>query len=79
MAEVCPERQDKSISCFGGLCANSIDFGVPVLHGLNFSLHGVALLFYRQGTSAVFSQHACLARLAGMLRMGGSVTRRLLS
>ena len=73
MAEICSERQDKSISCFGGLCANSTDFGVPVLHGLNFPSMVLLYPFYRQGTSAVFSQHACLARLAGMLRMGGSV------
>ena len=73
MAEVCSERQDKSISCFGGLCANSTDFGVPVLHGLNFPSMVLLYPFYRQGTSAMFSQHACLARLAGMLRMGGSV------
>ena len=73
MAEVCSERQDKSISCFGGLCANSTDFGVPVLHGLNFPSVVLLYPFYRQGTSAVFSQHAYLARLAGMLCMGGSV------
>ena len=49
-------------------------FGVPVLHGLNFLLHGVALPLLRaRNERRAFSQHACLARLAGMLRMGGSV------
>ena len=73
MAEVRPENRTNPFPVLGGLCANSTDFGVPVLHGLNFSSVVLLYPFYRQGTSAVFSQHACLARLAGMLRMGGSV------
>ena len=48
-------------------------FGVPVLHGLNFLLHGVALPLLRARKKRCVSRHADLARLAGMLRMGGSV------
>ena len=48
-------------------------FGVPVLHGLNFLLHGVALPLPRARKKRCVSRHADLARLAGMLRMGGSV------
>ena len=73
MGESRPGEQDKSISCLGGLCANSTDFGVPVLHGLNFLLHGVALPLLRARKKGCVFRHADLARLAGMLRMGGSV------
>ena len=75
MAEVRPESRTNPFPVWEVyvLCANSTDFGVPVLHGLNFPSVVLLYPFYRQGTSAVFSQHACLARLAGMLRMGGSV------
>ena len=48
-------------------------FGVPVLHGLNFLLHGVALPLLRARKKRCVSRHADLARLAGMLRMGGGV------
>jgi len=48
-------------------------FGVPVLHGLNFLLHGVALPLLRARKKGCVFRHADLARLAGMLRMGGSV------
>ena len=48
-------------------------FGVPVLHGLNFLLHGVALPLLRARKKRCVSRHADSARLAGMLRMGGSV------
>ena len=75
MGESRPGEQDKSISCLGGLCASELTpgFGVPVLHGLNFLLHGVALPLLRARKKRCVSRHADLARLAGMLRMGGSV------
>ena len=75
MGESRPGEQDKSISCLGGLCVmcELTGFGVPVLHGLNFLLHGVALPLLRARKKGCVFRHADLARLAGMLRMGGSV------
>ena len=73
MGESRSGQQDKIHFLFRRFMCELTGFGVPVLHGLNFLLHGVALPLLRARKKGCVFRHADLARLAGMLRMGGSV------